>query len=131
MNLKNGYKVMYEVIEDGKRTFLASKTGVFADAEEIASFEFGAYKTVYQTVEGLFGRTKDGADVRLEAFDKVFVETVEDEGTVTPEDTTETTDEPIVPDEPETPSEEPDEPVEGDDDEPTDGDDEPAEELEV
>ena len=116
MNLKNGYKVMYEVIEDGKRTFLASKTGVFADAKEIDSFAFGSYKTVYQTTEGLFGRTADGNDIRLEAFDKVFVEDVEDNETVEPTDTTEPTNEPAQSsDETETPVEEPEEPVSGDD----------------
>ncbi|MBO5712062.1 MAG: hypothetical protein J6R47_04420 [Acholeplasmatales bacterium] len=77
MNLKNGYKVMYEVIEGSERVFSASKTGLFADAEEIARFEIGSYKVVYQRGEEFFGIDAEGVETRLDAFDAIFVEATE------------------------------------------------------
>ena len=74
MNLKNGYKVMYEVIEGSERVFSASKTGLFADAEEIARFSIGSYKVVYQRGTEFFAIDAEGVETRLEAFDKIFVE---------------------------------------------------------
>ena len=132
MNLKNGYKTLYEVVKKGKRIFLATKTGVFADAEEIASFDIGTYKSVYETPEGLFGRTDEG-DVRLDVFDKVFVEATESEDTVEPDNgEDEGTDEPVVDptDEPQDPEDT--EPEEEPGDEPeqipesTEGEEEPT-----
>lgn len=79
MNLKNGYKVMYEVIEGSERVFSASKTGLFADAEEIARFELGSYKVVYQRGEEFFGIDAEGVETRLRAFDAIFVENVAEE----------------------------------------------------
>jgi hypothetical protein len=77
MNLQNGYKVIYEKIADGKRTFLASKTGIFADAEAIAEFETGKYKLVYEK-NGKIYCSESGVpadtDQPAEAFDKVFTE---------------------------------------------------------
>ena len=77
MNLKNGYKVMYEVIEGSERVFSASKTGLFADAEEIARFEIGSYKVVYQRGEEFFGIDAEGVETKLDAFDTIFVEAAE------------------------------------------------------
>ena len=48
MILQNDYKVLYEKVADGKRTFFASKSGAFADAEQISEFEIGKYKLVYE-----------------------------------------------------------------------------------
>ena len=79
MNLKNGYKTLYEVIESSERVFLASKTGLFADAEEIARFDIGAYKVVYQRGDEFFGIDTEGTETRLEDLDKIFVESVADE----------------------------------------------------
>ena len=86
MNLQNGYKVLYAEAADGIRTFKASKTGAFADAEVIAEVEIGKYKLIYEKDGGIFGsesgRVEDG--VRIEAFDTVFCcdHVDEDEDTV-------------------------------------------------
>ena len=77
MKLENGYKVIYEVIDDTNRTFKASKTGSIVDAEVIAEFARGSYKLVYQRGNKLFGSVKNvptDEDVELTDFDKVFVE---------------------------------------------------------
>ena len=75
MNLQNGYKVIYEKIADGKRTFLASKTGVFADAEVITEAKIGEYKLIYEK-NGSFYGSKTGIpaaeDYCFEDLDKVF-----------------------------------------------------------
>ena len=76
MKLENGYKVIYEVIDDTNRTFKASKTGSIVDAEVIAEFARGSYKLVYQRGNKLFGSVKNvptDEDVELTDFDKVFV----------------------------------------------------------
>ena len=79
MNLQNGYKVIYEKAADGKRTFYASKTGFFADAEVITEANIGEYKLIYEKDGRFYGSTtgipaKD--DFCFEAFDKVFKESV-------------------------------------------------------
>ena len=84
MNLQNGYKVIYEKAADGMRTFYASKTGFFADAEVIAEAEIGKYKLIYEKDGKFFGSetglpTED--DYCFEAFDKVFVEQSSEEET--------------------------------------------------
>lgn len=97
MNLQNGYKVLYEKVADGKRTFFASKTGIFADAEQISDeFEIGKYKLIYER-DGRVYASESGVpaedDVCMEAFDKVVLdesvampdEEVEVENTVLPE----------------------------------------------
>ena len=75
MNLKNDYKVLYAEAADGIRTFKASKTGVFADAEAIAEFEIGKYKLIYEKDGHICGsetgKVEDG--VCLDAFDSLFV----------------------------------------------------------
>ncbi len=76
MNLQNGYKVIYEKATDGVRTFYASKTGVFADAEKIAEAEIGKYKLIYEKAGRFYGSETGiptDADYCFEAFDKVFV----------------------------------------------------------
>lgn len=82
MTLKNGYKVIYEEIKDGKRIFRASKTGVFADAEVIAEAEIGKYKLIYEK-DGRFYGSETGVptddDYCFEAFDKVFKEEVKED----------------------------------------------------
>ena len=81
MNLQNGYKVIYEKAADGKRTFYASKTGVFADAEKIAEAVIGQYKLIYEK-NGQFYGSETGIpadnDHCFTEFDKVFKETVEE-----------------------------------------------------
>ncbi len=77
MNLQNGYKVIYEKAEAGKRTFYASKTGVFADAKQLGeAIEIGKYKLIYEK-NGSFYGSETGipaeSDYRFEAFDEVFV----------------------------------------------------------
>ena len=64
MNLKNGYKALYEIIEnreDGKyRTFKASKTGTFADTKQeqpILEVKAGTYKFVYEKDGKIYGST--------------------------------------------------------------------------
>lgn len=75
MNLQNGYKVIYEKAADGKRTFYASKTGVFADAEVIAEANIGEYKLIYEK-DGQFYGSLTGVptadDHCFTEFDKVF-----------------------------------------------------------
>ena len=77
MNLKNGYKVMYEVVEGSDRVFYASKTGSFSDKERIASYPIDSVKVIYQDVDGkLYGFTRTGANLDLEALNNtLFSET--------------------------------------------------------
>ena len=88
MNLQNGYKVIYEKANDSKRTFSASKTGVFADAEAIAETVIGQYKLIYEKAGKIYG-SESGvpaeADSCFEAFDKVF-KVAEDEIVETPDE---------------------------------------------
>ena len=91
MNLQNGYKVIYEKAADGKRTFYASKTGVFADAEVIAETVIGQYKLIYEKAGKVYG-SESGipaeGDYCFTEFAVVFEaaeEEVEDEVVETPE----------------------------------------------
>ena len=112
MNLQNGYKVIYEKAADGKRTFYASTTGVFADAEVITEATIGQYKLIYEKAGKIYG-SESGVptegDHCFTEFDKVF-EVAEEESN---EDVTETPEEPTEGDE------SGDEPVEGTEDGPT------------
>ena len=76
MKLENGYKVIYEKAADGKRTFYASKTGVFADAEVICEAEIGKYKLIYEK-DGCFYGSETGIpgenDYCFEDLKVVFV----------------------------------------------------------
>lgn len=91
MELKNGYKLIYEVVVDGVRSFRASKTGApVVDNEELDielfKTKIGEYKLVYEYKGNLYGATEGipaydengvPADVCLtdtENFRRVFVE---------------------------------------------------------
>jgi hypothetical protein len=84
MDLQNGYKVLYEVAADGMRTFYASKSGTFADAEPIGdAFEIGKYKLVYEkngkiycseTGVPKFDENGEPTDFVAEGFSQVFVD---------------------------------------------------------
>jgi hypothetical protein len=76
MNLQNGYKVVYEQAAGGKRTFYASKSGFFADAEKLGEFEIGEYKLIYEKSGKFYGSTTgipSDTDHCFTEFDKVFV----------------------------------------------------------
>ena len=79
MNLQNGYKVLYAETADGIRTYKASKTGIFANAEQIGdAFEIGKYKLVYVKDGQIYGSESNiptDADTCFEAFDAIFTET--------------------------------------------------------
>ena len=75
MNLKNGYKVMYEVIEDSNRVFKASTTGLFEDAESVATYAIGAFKAIFEDEEHmLYGIDAEGAKIYLDDINALFVE---------------------------------------------------------
>ena len=102
MNLQNGYKVLYEVAANGKRTFYASKSGVFADAEQVGEpVEIGKYKLVYEKDGKIYcsetnipnlDENGNPVDVAIESFNEIFVESEKNEamgglaGVVTPVD---------------------------------------------
>ena len=84
MKLQNGYKVIYEKVADGERTFFADKLdGTDATIIGNTSFKIGEYKLVYEKDGSIYGSTsgavKDG--VRIEAFDEVFVASDSDAAT--------------------------------------------------
>lgn len=87
MNYKNGYKVVYEVAADGKRTFYASKSNVYPNEEdiELASFVDADYagKTIYEYAGEFYVANTNapkfdagGAPVgdRITGFEKLFLE---------------------------------------------------------
>jgi hypothetical protein len=107
MELKNGYKVIYEVVdnEDATRTFYAvNKEG---KAEEIFTATIGKYSLVYEKDGQLYGsekRVPTDKDVCLDAFDKVFAEATAEAATPAPaveEDIEPAVTEPEVPEVPE------------------------------
>ena len=75
MDLQNGYKVIYDSAVNNEHTFYASKTGVFADAEEIVKLVAGEYKLVYEKNGCVYG-SKTGVpaedDTCFAEFNKVF-----------------------------------------------------------
>ena len=86
MDLKNGYRVMYDRIEGEERVFFASKTGAFEDAEEIVRVPLGTYKAAYEKDGVIYGSpsgTFEDVEV-INGFEKLFVEAVEEQ----PEDNT-------------------------------------------
>ncbi len=95
MELKNGYKVIYDTAANGEHVFSASTTGLFADAEEILTVANGEYKLVYEKAGKIYGSTTGipaEDDYCFTEFDKVFVETETDDGTEeTPEEVEEPT----------------------------------------
>ena len=74
MNLQNGYKVIYEKIADGERTFFADKLDGTTATQLGETIKVGEYKLVFEKDGGIFGsvtgKVADGK--RIEAFDKVF-----------------------------------------------------------
>ena len=77
MNLQNGYKVIYEKIADGKRTFYATK-GVKCDPtvdDKIVEAVIGEYKLIYEKDGSFYGSTTGipaENDYCFVEFDKVF-----------------------------------------------------------
>ena len=93
MNYKNGYKVVYEIVADGKKTFYASKSAVYPNRNEngaiiddvVAEFDYAEFtgKTIYEykgefyVSEGaLPAYNEDGTpkDSKIDGFEKLFVE---------------------------------------------------------
>lgn len=93
MNLQNGYKVVYEKAAEGMRSFYASKTGVFADAEQIGeAIEIGKYKLVYEKDGNIYGSetgVPSEADVSFDAFEAVLKAEEASEDEVVEEETKE------------------------------------------
>lgn len=87
MELKNGYKVIYDTAANGEHVFSASKTGIFSDAEELGRFAEGEYKLIYEKGGHIYG-SETGIpaddDYCFEEFDAVLVVAEEDEPTNEP-----------------------------------------------
>lgn len=85
MNLKNGYKVLYDAVDGTERVITASKTGTPEGAEEIIRAAIGEYKLIYQNAEGKICGSETGIpasnDKVFTEFDKVFVEDTSNEDT--------------------------------------------------
>lgn len=81
MKLQNGYKVIYEKIADGERTFFADKMDGTEAAQLGDAIQVGKYKLVFEKDGQIYasetGKVEDG--VCLEAFNEVFVEAKEEE----------------------------------------------------
>jgi hypothetical protein len=100
MNYKNGYKVVYEVAADGKRTFYATKSNAYPAAEDtvLATFEDADFagKVIYEYKGEFYVSTgkvpaynEDGTpkDEKITGFEKLFVE--ENTEVIAPVNTTE------------------------------------------
>ena len=103
MTLQNGYRVIYEKIADGKRTFYATKN-VTCDPsvdDKLVEATIGEYRLIYEK-DGQFFGSKTGipaeGDYCFEGFDKVFKVATPDEVPAN---------EPEVPADPETPDVDP------------------------
>ena len=77
MNLQNGYKVIYEKIADGERTFYATETTKCDPAvdEKIVTAAIGEYKLVYEKNGQIYGSVSGVPaenDHCFSEFDKVF-----------------------------------------------------------
>ena len=85
MELKNGYKVLYDKVDGEERVILASKTESPEGAEEILRATIGEYKLIYQNAEGKICGSVTGIpatdDKVFTEFDTVFVETTSEEET--------------------------------------------------
>lgn len=96
MIYKNGYKVVYEVAADGKRTFYAAKSNVYPARDEdgnitdtvLATFDDTEFagKTIYEYAGEFYVSTgavpaynEDGtpADEKIAGFEPLFVEGAE------------------------------------------------------
>ena len=88
MNLKNGYKVLYDVVDGADRVITASKTGSPEGAEEILRTAVGEYKLIYQDAEHKIRGSVTGIpaadDKVFTEFDKIFVEATSEEETPAP-----------------------------------------------
>lgn len=111
MNLQNGYKVIYEKIADGERTFFASKLDGTKATQIGDAIEIGKYKLVYEKDGQIYG-SETGVPTKgddcFDAFNAVFKAAAET-ATVTEDD-----DEPVQPELPDNSNEEP-ETTEGED----------------
>ena len=90
MELKNGYKVIYDKAANHEHVIFAAKTNSFTGAEEIVRLTTGEYKLVYEKAGKFYG-SKTGipadGDYCFVEFDKVFAEAA-DEPVVVNEDQT-------------------------------------------
>ena len=88
MNLKNGYKVLYDAVDGTERVITASKTGTPESAEEILRTVMGEYKLIYQDADHKIRGSVSGIpaadDKVFTEFDKVFVEATSNEETPAP-----------------------------------------------
>jgi hypothetical protein len=87
MNLQNGYKAVYEKAADGKRTFYASKTGLYDSSVDtlgtLVDANF-ASRTIYEHDNNFYVSAAGGApayggnglplDGRISLFDPIFGE---------------------------------------------------------
>ena len=111
MDLQNGYKVIYEKIADGERTFFASKLNGEAATQIGDAIKIGKYRLVYEK-DGMIYGSETGApaegDDCFTAFNNVFKVATEAATTVVEDD------EPahVEPEQPVMPVED-DEPAEG------------------
>ena len=77
MNLQNGYKVIYEKIADGVRTFYATKNAK-CDPQvdtKLVEAEIGKYKLIYEKAGQFYGSVSGipaEGDFCFEGFDEVF-----------------------------------------------------------
>jgi len=87
MNYKNGYKVVYDVAAGGERTFYASKSSIYPNADDtkLASFKDAEYagKTIYEyegefyvadTTAAKFDKEGKPTGSKIEGFEKILVE---------------------------------------------------------
>ena len=101
MNLKNGYKVLYDAVDGAERVITASKTGTLEGAEEILRTAVGEYQLIYQDaahkIRGSVTGIPAATDKVFTEFDKVFVEATSEEETPAPTKVDEPVVEPEVP----------------------------------
>ena len=88
MNLKNGYKVLYDAVDGTERVITASKTRTPEGADEILRVAMGEYKLIYQDAEHKIRGSVTGIpaadDKVFTEFDQVFVEATSEEETPDP-----------------------------------------------
>ena len=110
MNLKNGYKVLYDTVDGAERVITASKTGTPEGAEEILRTTIGEYKLIYQNADheicGSVNGIPAATDKIFTEFNKVFVEATSGEEPSTSDQGEEHHDETpaVEPEVPETPA---------------------------
>ena len=101
MELKNGYKVLYDKVDGEERVILASKTESPEGAEEILRTAMGEYKLIYQDADHKIRGSVTGIpaadDKVFNEFDKVFVEATSNEETPASNQVEEPVVEPEVP----------------------------------